>query len=100
MIETIKVEIVYLWEKHKDTLRNVLFVITFPFWIVLAFIVCLFAPDTEEEIKWCKEHGYEYPDYAGWDAHDIVKKWKKEYNRQERITHKERIRWRLRYKED
>jgi hypothetical protein len=100
--EDFKIEIIYLWEKHKDDFIHILSTLALPFLFPIFLIIfILFPPIDDEEIdqdiKWCKDHKKEYPKtiYPE-EAHSIIKKWKKEFEREEKRIKKELIRKRLR----
>jgi hypothetical protein len=99
IIMNLKVNLIYWWRHNEEFVINILTVLTFPIWFPVFIILVPFMVysigDPEEDEKWCKEHGLQYPWEAGWDSHKIVKKWRKEYKRQERLKEKELIRKRL-----
>lgn len=88
----IKVNFIYWWRSHKDTIIGIIETIILPFLIPIILLITIDQGDAEEDIKWCKKHGYTYPDDLGWDAHRQVKKWKKEFKRKEKELVKESIR--------
>jgi len=97
--EDIKVNLIYFWETNKNTVYDVLQVITAPIWIPL-FIICIpfmayDVGDPEEDERWCKLHGYAYPYGLGWGCHKQVKKWQKEYKERHKIEFKKKIRERI-----
>lgn len=103
-IETIKVNCIYFWEEHKDTIEDILIRLSTPIWIipVLLFIAILAAlgcnsEDEEIDRKYCKENGLVYPEDA-FIPHQVVNKMRREIKRKEAARKKELIRQRLREK--
>ena len=97
--EDIKIDCIYWWQSHKKGIYNILEDIATPF----LFILCIpFIPfmiydvgDPDEDMKWCEEHHYVYPSHLDWGCHRQVKKWRKEYEKNEKIKAKEQIRRQL-----
>jgi hypothetical protein len=100
----IKVNLIYFWERNRSFFENLLEVVLFPIWFPLLIICFPFMLIDEEnyqkDIRWCKEHGKEYPYSESMsDGHSVVKRWKRELKDNEREKEKERIRARLQMKE-
>ena len=99
--EDFKVEVIYLWEKHKESIYDFLGFITLPIWLPI-FILCLpfmvvHYDNLNDDIEWCKQNNKEYPwGYGDYKAHKIVKAWKKELRDKEVAKKKESIRRRIR----
>lgn len=85
--EDFKVNCIYWWRKHKETIIGAFAAITFPLWI----IPCLIIDEVSEHLRkveskdkdWCFTHSKPYPeDVDSWSKrHEIVKSLKKEHKR-------------------
>jgi hypothetical protein len=104
-IETIKVNYIYFWEEHKETIEDILIRLFAPIWLIpvllLAFIFYLLGVNSEDEEidrKYCKEKGLVYPENA-LIPHQAVNKMRRAIKKEEAARKKELIRQRLREKQ-
>ena len=102
LIKEIKVNCIYFWEEHKETIEDILICLTFPIWLIpillLVFILYLLGVNSEDEEidrKYCKEKGLVYPENA-FIPHQTVNKMRRAIKKEEASKKKELIRQRLR----
>ena len=103
MLQNWKVNLIYWWRRHKDSiilaLESFATFVFLPLVILWLLIMICSLGDADEDEAWCKEHGFEYPCQESWGAHSLVRKWKREYKRREKESEKEQIRQNLKRKE-